>query len=342
MAGGGPDVFVCGSGIGYHENEKTGEYIASEPLFRYPQQAMRRNMFLALDGYIGKGQCMEWERLTPVIMDAGKTEKGQFLLPMTYTVPVTLFRKVDVEHTPSKDMKWQDMFSQGPQMTLAAVKEISPLMGNALAPLADYEHDKLAVSEEEMAQFINEKVDNLQKYEDESGVPRVRFSLKVVDPFKLKNYDERFNKEDDDSFVMVPLYSRSGGYTATITSFAGVNANTKHPDDAYFIVDYLLGEECQSSRLYTFMTSDQAVPSMEGLMTKETPVSIGDKKWNMSDHYYEQFCAVRDNIRFANFATPLDNEFQQLYIDLLEPSQKSRETIIHDAYMRMSMGLAES
>lgn len=346
MAGGGPDVFVCMSGIGYHMKEKngeydiSGEYIASEPLFNFPQQAMKRNMFLALDDYIEKAQFMEWEKLTPAIMDAGKTEDGQFLLPLTYTVPAIAFRKTDVGYTLSKDMKWEDMLSQGPQMCLVAVMGHSLFAENALAPVADYEHDKLAVSEEEMIRYYSEKLDNLETYKEESDVPYASFNLRVLPEFKLSNYDKRFEKGDQ--FVAVPLYSRNGGYMATITSFAAVNANTKHPDDAFFVVDYLLGEECQRSKLYAYMTVDQAVPILEGLMTHGTGVSDGDKNVVMPDNYYEQFCAVRDSISFADFATPLDYEIQQLYFDLLEPSTKSRETIIHDAYMRMNMMLAES
>ena len=90
------------------------------------------------------------------------------------------------------------------------------------------------------------------------------------------------------------------------------------------------------------MTCDRGVPVLEGLMTGKKTVSDGIEDWTMSDNLYEQFCAVRDNISFADFATPLDYELQQLYFDLLEPSTKSRESIIHDAYMRMNMMLAES
>ncbi|QQR30080.1 extracellular solute-binding protein [Acutalibacter muris] len=350
MSGGGPDVFVCRGGTGFHEKETNGkisfgEWIESEPLFKFPQQAMKRNMFLALEDYIKKAQFMEWEKLTPVVMDAGKTEKGQFLLPMTYTVATTAFRESDVEHTPSRDMKWEDMLSDGPHMPLAAIAEVE-LIGNGLAPFADYEHDKLAVSEEEMLRYYGVKLDNRKKYNEESGVPYIGFDLKVMHEYDLSIYDESFNK--DDPITLVPLYSRNGGYMATVTSFAGINANTKHPDEAFWVVDYLLGEECQRSILYTFMTTNQAVPTLEGLMTSGKAVSTGFEddngkpKGKMPDNLYEQFCAVRDNISFADFATPLDREFQKLYFDLLEPSTKSREDVIHDAYMRMSMELAES
>lgn len=91
------------------------------------------------------------------------------------------------------------------------------------------------------------------------------------------------------------------------------------------------------------MTYDNAVPTLDGLMTQGTSVSTGDnKKWTMPDPLYNEFCAVRDNIKFSEFATPLERELQQLYIDLTTSTSKSKETMIHDAYMRMNMELAES
>lgn len=349
MSGGGPDVLVCGCGTGYHMKEKNGklidgEYIKSEPLFNFPQQVMKRNMFLALDDYIDKAQFMEWDKLTPAVMEAGRTEQGQLLLPMTYTVATAAFREADVgRHTLSKEMKWEDMLSGEPHMRLAAVSGWNP--GSVLAPLGDYEHDKPAISEEEMVYYFDEKLDNFEKYKEESGVPCISFDLKVIDEFDLSFYDERFEK--DEPIVLVPLYSRNGGYMASVTSFAGINANTKRPDDAFWVVDYLLGEECQRSILYAYMTFGRAVPTLEGLMTQDTAVSDGIEEAFMSDNFYEQFCTVRDNISFADFATPLDHELQRLYLDELSPSlmesaPKSRESMIHDAYMRMNMELAES
>ncbi len=351
MSGGGPDVFVCRCGTGYHLMEKGNEldynagYIESQPLFKFPQQAMKRNMFLALDDYIEKAQFMEWDKLTPAVMEAGRTEQGQLLLPMTYTVATAAFREADVgHHTPSKEMKWEDMLSGEPHMRLAAIAVLDH-MGNGLAPFADYEHDKLVVSEEEMIRYFSEKLDNREKYKEESAVPYTGFDLKVLHEYDLSVYDEGFDK--DDPIVLVPLYSRNGGYMATVTSFAGINANTKRPDDAFWVVDYLLGEECQRSILYTYMTFGQAVPTLDGLMTQDTAVSDGIETVFMPDSFYEQFCAVRDNISFADFATPLDHELQRLYIDelkpsLMEPAPKSRESMIHDAFMRMNMMLAES
>ena len=232
------------------------------------------------------------------------------------------------------------MFFQDTALGVAAVSDTSTLMGSALAPLADFENDKLAFSEEDLTRFC-EKITNHQTLDNDNTIPHFRFNLKVLDSFKLNDYNEAF--KNDDSFTLVPLYSRNGGYMATVTSFVGINANAENPEAAFSVVDYLLGEECQRSKLYAFMTYDNAVPTLDGLMTQGTSVSTGNnKEWTMPDPLYNEFCAVRDNITFSEFATPLERELQQLYIDLTTSTSKSKETMIHDAYMRMNMELAES
>ena len=55
-----------------------------------------------------------------------------------------------------------------------------------------------------------------------------------------------FDEENgaSDELTLVPVFSRSGGYYAVITSFAGINVNTKRPDDAFFVVDYIMSKDC--------------------------------------------------------------------------------------------------
>lgn len=68
---------------------------------------MKRNMFLCLDEYIKEFQFADCESYAPVIMDVGKCDGKQYLLPMSYTLPMAVFKKSDVQHTYSKDMTWQ-------------------------------------------------------------------------------------------------------------------------------------------------------------------------------------------------------------------------------------------
>lgn len=48
--------------------------------------------------------------------------------------------------------------------------------------------------------------------------------------------------------IMQPLYNTEGGVSAGITSYVCVNRNTKRPEDAFQVVDFLFKTEVQSCR----------------------------------------------------------------------------------------------
>lgn len=344
MAGKGPDVFVCVAGPAYDMNYvSTPEGLAGsgwmEPVFTFPQQAMKRNMFLCLDEYIPDFQFTDWERLTPVIMDAGKYKDKQYLLPMTYTMPITVFKKSDVQHTHSRDMTWNDMLSGSPELKAAAVLDTSIYQGSALAPLADPDKDELAFTEEELLEFMTEKVKLGQEVRKE--LPDCS-DCRLAVGFDDYSLDKSFSSKD--ALTMVPLYSRQGGYSATVTSFTAVNANTEYPSAAAFLADYLLSGECQLSSLYAYVTAYSSVPVMEGLMQQETALPGGVAGyWHLSPENYQEFCSLRDNISLVEFSTQLGVEMQKLQGDMRDHNnRKSAENLVHDAYMRMNMMLAES
>ena len=75
-------------------------------------------------------------------------------------------------------------------------------------------------------------------------------------------------------------------------------------------------------------------------MQKDTPLS---REWSLSPENYDALCALRSAISRTEFATPLDLELSRLSYSIRDPkNQKSPETLIHDAHMRMNMMLAES
>ena len=91
MAGKGPDVFIAA--CDNHANLER-----EEALFKYPEQTLDRRMFLPLDKYIENAQFMEWDKLQPAVMAAGKNEDGQQLLLLTYSMPLSIFRKSEFPH----------------------------------------------------------------------------------------------------------------------------------------------------------------------------------------------------------------------------------------------------
>lgn len=61
LAGKGPDVFVCAAGWSYRSDpdDPAGDG-DMYPMFNFPQNAMKRNIFLSLDQYIPDFQFTKW------------------------------------------------------------------------------------------------------------------------------------------------------------------------------------------------------------------------------------------------------------------------------------------
>ena len=282
---------------------------------------------------------MEWDKLTTIIMETGKNEHGQLLLPMTYTVPVATFKSEDIDFRldGNTGLTWRDMLSGPPELVVSAAKSHASMQSAALYPIADYKKDELAITEEELLDYVTSRKD---AYEQCKEMKFPEGSISCLMP--LNWFDDEYGSENQ--LTMAPLFSRSGGYSAVVTSFIGINVNTNRPDDAFFIVDYLMSKEAQQSKLYTHMTWGNAVPTMEGLLSgRGNGISDGDSKYYyMSENLYSEFEKLRANISGADFYTPLDAEFFELEGELYDGPSKPVEELVHDMYMRMNMMLAES
>ena len=75
-----------------------------------------------------------WDKLTSVILEAGKYRGEQYVVPMSYTLPITLFKKQNVQHIHSIDMTWDNMIDETIELRIAAVANSSVHSGNAFFP----------------------------------------------------------------------------------------------------------------------------------------------------------------------------------------------------------------
>lgn len=355
MAGKGPDVFIVAC---YNDGEN--------PLFKYPDQIMKRHTFLPLDDYIEKAHFLEWEKLTSIVMNAGKTEEGQQLLPLTYSLPLTVFRKTDLEHIPSRSLTCFDVAESSNPISLLS-SEIDTESGrfmmdsdrmSAILPiLADYEKEELAFTEEELIQVMKTlgDLENRNVAGDFSEMPNHYYQNLAVGFNSypdVKMYEDMYaGIREKESISLFPIYTTQGGYCATITSFAAINRNTKRAEDAFFVLDYLLSLECQCSPIYVNLTTEQAIPTHEEAMQKKTSVTAGGskgssgwRKWYLKKESFEELCALRDNISYVRFRTDLDGKITDLLnkSKYLYNNENSLEKEVHSAYIEIEMMLAES
>ena len=346
MAGKGPDVYlvVCPS-------PDTVDFLleAEHPfLFPYVQSSMRQNLFLPLDDYIENAQFMEFDKLTPAVMAAGRTEKGQVVLPMTYEFKTSVFNRADISFYDSLPLTWDEAFASNDPAIWAASSYNNSTFGDALGELADFDTLKLSFSEEDLARVAYQDRFLLDKNIHEGFVgapPYINCS------FSFHNYRFPLSSIEAPSLLaeeapaMVPLYNIHGGVTANINSFAAIDANTEHPEEAFFVLDLLLSKEAQ--RDYFFFCLEGTPVHEDLLQATERVSSVRDdpQPISFSDAGYGELCRVRSEINAVKFYSPLDVELSKMHDDIFLEGLSTQEEIAEAAaetYRVLQMMLDES
>lgn len=328
MAGKGPDVFICQC-----------PNSSSQGVFKYPKQAMNNHVFLCLDNYISQAKHMDLESLLPILVNVGKTDEGQQLLPVTYEFRMILSER---ENGPLKfdcPMTWSEMIDSDIPIIQSAVNY--GFINDVFGELGDYSSDTPTFSESDFFNICYAKKEFIAKIE--SNYPQEGLPVYMSDGW-LTCADESSSivcvnfMNKDNLFYFLPAYNTTGGITANICTFAAVNRNTEYPNESFAIIDYLLSKEAQKN--------DNIYLHMLGL---PTDIEIGSKDEPLHNRYmnesnFQEFTAVRDQINEVKFYTPLDTVFS----DTLAIWYKSANTdenlkkVVHDQYMKMQMMLAES
>lgn len=344
MAGIGPDVFLVITGF------DNPNFPDDDPVFLFPEKAMEAGFFLPLDDYLKSARFLEWDKLTPQVMEAGKNDRGQLLLPLCYTFPATFYPRDQVEPVTSGETTWEDMVNDQTGILADAGNGwyaisqgyfvISPwdlFPGSVLGKAEDYEAEQLLYTQEELLEYAKQAValDQRKQAGEFDSLPEHQTVPMAVGCSNMGDY------------TIVPCYRKDGGVTATITAFAGVNANTQQPENAFFLLDVLLSKELQkSSELYRyFLGQKNGIPTYEGIMTLEQP---GPGGWYMTDRTYQEFSKVREQITATRFSTLLDSELTLMLSDCLhaaeegENTEKKMEQIVSETYRKLKLYLSES
>lgn len=360
MAGSGPDVIIADC------TNKNGL-----SLFKMPDKTKELGLFAPLDEYIVNAQFMEWDSLTSVIMDAGKSEEyGQVLIPLTYTFPVTFFRKSDFAIENNDNLTWSDIINGDDQLLkmsmtpnlLASTWSFGPA---SLGVLADYSQGRstLLFSEEELLNRVKQVMELKAEIDavDASTYPDCYKTSMMVD-FEQSNFSiEQSLSGDNDApydyipelvdnrgeftsepLSMIPVYNDAGGITATICSFAAINANTKRVNDAFFVLDVLLDRDIQQSSNIWYRLLVGTLPVYDELMTDQYPISSFNS-WQMSTENYTEFTQIRSQISQVKFNGSIEQELEDLFFRCLvgDYSDEDIEEDVHYTYMRIRQMASE-
>lgn len=354
MAGRGPDLFLI------------SEQFFGDPLFPYPEKSMLNGLFLSLDKYMEKSQFTQWDQQNQTILSAGKTDKGQQIIPLTYSVLVTCFRKADAAHTPSAENSWDDManssdlaerisciYSNSLEQNLGVMGAAQDRPGDALGKLADFEREELLFTEEDLAEGIKTrlKLMDLCEQGEFSSLPAF-----YQTPLYARFNDSAAHAEEpiaqDEPLTFIPRYSKGGGIAACVRDYAAISNDTKHAEDAFLILDLLMSRESQQkSDLFTKWLTNAgtsgSLPLDDALMSEEYPVPYLDgKNWSLTPENFEALRQVTGQISSVNFSDSLyatlhdlENECYQIYYGY---SEGDIDEQIKEAYRVLEMSIKES
>lgn len=356
MGGKGPDLFIIGFGW------------QDDLLFPYPEKSARNGIFLNLDKLMEKSQFTQWDQQVQPILDAGKTEKGQYLIPLSYQFNMTCFLKEDVSHTPDTGVSWEDMAASadiidqaclnywgGPSQKMQSTGDCT--VHYTLGKLADYDNEELLFTADELRERLTRNFELMdagdQGYFDQLPI----YYQPLAGPgFNSNASSVNIHNEiisQDAPLTLLPLYTKGGGVAAAVRSYAAINASSKRQEDAFFILDYLMSQESQqgtgfyNTRLAGCGTF-QGFPMDARLMSEEYPVhySGGGAEWSLTPENFESFCAVRDAITSVNFfdtvtkgVYDLEQECYQIHSGYQEGDIDS---IIDETVRVLSMSIQES
>lgn len=327
MAGRGPDVFLCntfsgGSGIGQELSSMEGGR-----LFTYAESARERGIFLPLDDLLSDLTLTDVNDWFPKVLDGGKNQKGeQVLLPLIFTVPGTVFSGENAPDYHFEGTSWNDVLETDDPvlreqtvwpMNYSRFSEDFIRVGDhdtglsyIFPEIADYQEGKLAFSEEELVEMVEDSISAYRKameYEMTEQCASLFFSPWSLDyAFGGGMY---LSREEEDRFSFVPLRNLDGGSTAVVKAYCAVNSNTKRQDKAIAVIDALMCKDYQKGGPFYEHIGASGMP-MNRKMASSEIYYLGHM--HLTEKQYENWIRTCDDINVVHFPSQMDVELDNM------------------------------
>ena len=339
MSGAGPDVFLFSTN-------------RSQRLFEDPKKNMYSDTFLPLDDYMSDAKHMKPEEWNQTILESGRTEEGQVVLPVQYTFHAFAFQSACLKNPGEIPSSLEEILAcEDPLIGEYSTFYPDSLMFHSFGELADYQEEKLICSEEDLLKRAEEMVAYKLKYP--SKWPSNTEAEGIVaygeaDGTFFSNVD-RFSGEEETVFAFP---NDQGGVTAHVKMYAAINRNTELPDQAFAALDFLLSNEVISGEGFPSGEdkwagrSNRFFPGLGGISVNQTLAQEACRSQTAKDALKK----MNSQITAVRYPSILDQEIQQLYKDchLSElsgngeyTSEATRKELISRAYERMEMQLSE-
>lgn len=340
MAGKGPDIFILSPWDVFRGSDGG----MGEPLFTDVDEAMRNNVFLDLDDYIKDSEKLYLNEHIEIVMEAGRTEKGQMVLPILYSFPVELVETARLKNPDAQYGSLQEFLSCGDENLLMTVRgSCFNWIQNAWPSLADYDSGELTVTAEDIAAVYKD----MSKLFTSSDGKSIAWDM-------APRLSEEFlfdwqNSEGAATAVAIPNYT--GGITANVTVYAAVNANTAHPQEAFNVIEGIYDYNIQNDRGYK--QEGDSRRNLPGYCPQALDFFVAEGLATGKLAYHDDVLYdldklenLRANITSVRFTSELDVVLWQTWHDQLgtlffNPESIDFDKLAQEALTEMKMILAE-
>lgn len=337
MSGGGPDVFIlsCIDPMGIQEEG------AEAILFSNPEKMMYADVFLPLDEYMKQANYMKPENLNQTILEAGRTEESQMLLPILYHYAAFVFHTADVEGNGGIPSSWEELLvCETPviqkAMSIALYSKFPEIYGG----FADYQEEKLLFTEEELLTRAQETAQYIEAAYESDAVENA--PDKVAGGVALKVLYE-YLAAGQEEYTLIGLPNEDGGITANITMYAGVNRNTKQPEAAFSLLDVFFSDEIISGK--GFQEGGRTVGQLNLSSWGEAPINrqaYQNMYPGLTQKDMDSIENLESRINVVRFYSNFDKELYDMFYQYLRTQDESaRKEMVHGTYNTLQMELAE-
>ena len=350
MTGNGPDVFICAT-----EGSELAR-LSSSRLFPYLAKSIEDDIFLPLDDYMSKFQLVSMDELSAPILSGGKNSSGQqAVVPICYSIPCFVWEAVgtapDIE---GEQVRW--LWPIG-SFSVESMRMDSHSTGlSYIYPdLFNYKEKKISMSEDELTMLIKDSIPELKTLMD-SETEDISWALLMSRMLNSGIFPSRDNGPESTDLSILPLRNQADGVTATVSMYCAVNADTTFPDDAAFVLEYLLSKTCQDSSGIFSINNSFSAPT---LLINRT--ARQDHDTVLTQATIENLNLAHEEVNRVYFPSPADTDLNQMFEDIKEKmrdgfasdapkyefikgdiSDAALEEIVHEYYGKISRLLEES
>ncbi len=243
MAGKGPDVFILSTwDTGFHYDDAGNFLDRKEPLFPDVQDAMRNRIFLDLDEYLAKSEIVNMDDHRSIIMDAGKLDGNQMVMPLLFEFEMQLLDRNQLETPDFTYTDFESYVSAADSLVHGTMGDGFNWFHQVLTDYIDYENEKLNITPDELAHNL-ELSWNILKKKADAWVP---YEPEGLTFFTFDDYFFYAWKNSEGQAVPVYIPNVEGGITAMVNTYAAINANTEHPEEAFKVIELFFSENLQT------------------------------------------------------------------------------------------------